>query len=90
MTRRCSLSGVKHDRGSWLPGDLPPFGVDNGPPAFLLDGPDGNSWCMKSASLIVDYQTYESAPESGAAKLTQGELGNTYDRVGGPYSDYTP
>jgi hypothetical protein len=29
-------------------------------------------------------------PDDGAAKITQDELGNTYDRVGGPYSSYKP
>jgi hypothetical protein len=29
-------------------------------------------------------------PDDGAAKITQDELGNTYDRVGGPYSNYKP
>jgi hypothetical protein len=28
--------------------------------------------------------------DAGAAKITQDELGNTYDRVGGPYSNYKP
>jgi hypothetical protein len=87
-------------------------------PAFLLDDPGGDSWCMKSASLAVDpHQTYQSlkdlgsrlqpAPgwnfravvldqdlvltaDDGAVKITQDELGNTYDRVGGPYSNYKP
>jgi hypothetical protein len=94
------------------------LGINNGSPAFLLDDPDGDTWCMKSASLIVDPgQTYESlkdlgsrlnpapgwnfravlleqdlvlTPDDGAVKITQDELGNTYDRVGGPYSNYTP
>ena len=94
------------------------FGINKGSLAFLLDDPDGDTWCMKSASLIVDpHQTYETlkdlgsrltpAPgwkfravmldqdlvltaDDGAAKITQDELGNTYDRVGGPYSNYTP
>jgi hypothetical protein len=94
------------------------FGINTGSPAFLLDDPDGDTWCMKSASLIVDpHQTYQSlkdldsrlqpAPgwkfravvleqdlvltsDDGAAKITQDELGNTYDRVGGPYSNYKP
>ena len=85
---------------------------------FLLDDPDGDSWCMKSASLIVDpHQTYESlkdlgsrlqpapgwhfraivleqdlvlTPDNGAAKITQDELENTYDRAGGAYSTYKP
>jgi hypothetical protein len=29
-------------------------------------------------------------PDDGAVKITQDELGNTYDRVGGPYSNYKP
>jgi hypothetical protein len=94
------------------------FGINTGSPAFLLDDPEGNTWCMKTASLMMDpNQTYESlkdlggrlnpAPgwkfravvleqdlvlttESGAALITQDELGNTYDRIGGPYSNYTP
>ena len=94
------------------------LGINAGSPAFLLDDPDGDSWCMKSASLIIDpHQTYESlkdlasrltpapgwnfravvldqdlvlTPDDGAAKITQDELGNTYDRVGGPYSNYKP
>jgi hypothetical protein len=94
------------------------LGISKGSPAFLLDDPDGDSWCMKSASLIVDPgQTYESlkdlggrlapppgwnfravildqdlvlTPDDGAAKITQDDLGNTYDRVGGAYSNYKP
>jgi hypothetical protein len=94
------------------------FGVNAGSPVFLLDDPDGNTYCMKSASLITDpNQTYESladlggrlkpspgwrfrtqvleqdlvlTPDNGAAIVTQDELGNTYDRVGGPYSNYKP
>ncbi len=94
------------------------LGINKGSPAFLLDDPDGDSWCMKSASLIVDPgQTYESlkdlgsrlkpAPgwkfravvleedlvltsDEGAVKITQDDLGNTYDRVGSAYSNYKP
>jgi hypothetical protein len=94
------------------------FGIDKGSLAFILDDPDGDSWVMKSASLIVDpSQTYDSlkdlggrlqpppgwifrtavlqqdlvlTPDNGAAKITQDEMGNTYDRVGGPYSNYRP
>jgi hypothetical protein len=94
------------------------LGINKGSPAFLLDDPDGNTWCMKSASLIVDPgQTYQGlkdlgsrleppqgwtfraivlekdlilTPDGGAVKITQDELGNTYDRVGGPYSNYKP
>ena len=94
------------------------FGIDAGSPAFVLDDPDGNSWVMKSASLMVDPdQTFDSlaglrdrlrpspgwrfrtvvlgedlvlTPHNGTARITQDELGNTYDRVGGPFSNYTP
>jgi hypothetical protein len=30
------------------------LGINKGSPAFLLDDPGGDSWCMKSASPIVD------------------------------------
>ena len=94
------------------------LGINKGSPAFILDDPDGNSWVMKAASLIVDpNQTYDSltdlgarlqsppgwrfrtvalvqdlvlTPDNGAIAITQDELGNTYDRVGGPYSNYKP
>jgi hypothetical protein len=94
------------------------LGIDAGSPAFLLDDPDGDTYCMKSVGLIADpSQTYESmqdlggrlkpppgwkfravmlerdlvlTPNNGAAMITQDELGNTYDRVGGPYSNYKP
>jgi hypothetical protein len=94
------------------------LGINKGSPTFILDDPDGNSWAMKSASLIVDpSQTYGSlkdlgsrlqppsgwtfravvlqqdlvlTPQNGAVRITQDELGNTYDRVGGPYSNYQP
>lgn len=94
------------------------LGIDKGSPAFILDDPEGSSWVMKSAGLIVDPdQTYESlgdlggrlnpapgwrfrtvvldrdlvlTPDNGSVRITQDELGNTYDRVGGPFSTYTP
>jgi hypothetical protein len=94
------------------------LGVNAGSPVFLLDDPDGNTYCMKSASLIVDPgQTYDSlqdlggrlepaagwkfrtevlqedlvlTPGDSGVIITQDELGNTYDRVGGAYSNYTP
>ncbi len=94
------------------------LGINAGTPVFLLDDPNGDTWCMKSASLIVDpNQTYESlkdlggrlkpepgwtfrttaleqdlvlTPDDGNVKITQDELGNTYDRVGGAFSDYKP
>ncbi|HVQ89323.1 MAG TPA: hypothetical protein VMT88_14190 [Actinomycetes bacterium] len=94
------------------------LGINAGSPVFILDDPNGDSWCMKSASLIVDPdQTYESlerlgdrlrpspdwafrtlvlkedlilTPDNGSVKITQDELGNTYDRIGGAYSNYKP
>lgn len=94
------------------------LGINAGSPVFLLDDPDGNTYCMKSASLIADpNQTYESlaglggrlkpppgwrfrtrvldqdlvlTPDNGAVIITQDELGNTYDRAGGAYSNYKP
>jgi hypothetical protein len=94
------------------------LGINKGSRVFLLDDPSGDTYCMKSASLIVDpHQTYDSledlgsrlkpAPgwtfrtevleqdlvltaDNGAVTITQDELGNTYDRVGGPYSNYKP
>jgi len=94
------------------------FGIDAGSPVFILDDPDGDSWVMKSASLMVDPdQTVETlsslgdrlqpapgwrfrsvvlgadlvlTPDDGTAWIAQDELGNTYDRVGGPFSNHTP
>jgi hypothetical protein len=94
------------------------LGINAGSPAFLLEDPHGDAYCMKSASLIEDpSQTYEGlkdlgsrlnpAPgwkfrthvlerdliltaDDGAVIITQDELGNTYDRVGGAYSNYRP
>src|SRR6266581_4685727 len=43
------------------------LGISKGSPAFLLDDPDGDTWCMKSASLIVDPgQTYQSLKDLGS------------------------
>ena len=94
------------------------FGIDAGSPAFVLDDPDGNSWVMKSVSLITHpEQTYEGltglgdrlnlppgwtfravvldsdvvlTPDNGTARITQDDLGNVYDRAGGPFSNYRP
>jgi hypothetical protein len=94
------------------------LGINAGSPAFILDDPDGQSWVMKSASLMVDPSlTYGGlsalgdrlqptpgwrfrslvlnsdlvlTPHDGTARIVQDELGNTYDRVGGPFSNYTP
>ena len=39
---------------------------------------------------VVLQQDLVLTPDSGTARITQDELGNTYDRVGGPYSNYKP
>lgn len=85
---------------------------------YILDDPEGNSFVMKSASLIKDpNQKFEDlkdlgsrlklAPgwkfrskvleqelvfktKDGKSFIVQDEIGNTYDRVGGPYSNYKP
>jgi hypothetical protein len=94
------------------------MGIDKGSRAYILDDPQGNTWVMKSASLIVDpNQKFEDLKDlgsrlkppagwkfrspvleqdlvfmtdNGKTMITQDELGNTYDRVGGPYSNYKP
>src|SRR5262249_19107894 len=51
------------------------LGINTGSPAFLLDGPHCGSWCMKSASLIVDpHQTYEGLKDLGS-RLKPGQAG---------------
>jgi hypothetical protein len=92
--------------------------IDKGSRAYILDDPQGNSWVMKSASLIKDpNQKFEDLKDLGSrlklppgwkfrspileqdlvfmtddgkAMITQDEIGNTYDRVGGPYSNFKP
>jgi hypothetical protein len=94
------------------------MGINKGSRAYILDDPEGNSWVMKSASLIVDpnqkvddlknlgsrlklptgwkfrspilEQDLVFMTDNGNTQITQDELGNTYDRVGGPYSNYKP
>jgi len=39
---------------------------------------------------VILNQDLVLTPDDGAAKITQDDLGNTYDRVGGPYSNYKP
>lgn len=42
------------------------MGFNKGTPLFMLDDPQGSTWVMKSASLIVDpKQTYESLKDLG-------------------------
>jgi hypothetical protein len=94
------------------------MGIRKGSRAYILDDPQGNSWVMKSASLIKDpNQKFEDLKDlgsrlklppgwkfrspileqdlvfltdNGKTQITQDELGNTYDRTGGPYSNFKP
>lgn len=94
------------------------LGINKDSRVYILDDPEGNSWVMKSASLMKDpNQTYESlkdlgsrlkpapdwkfrsvileqdlvlTPDNGNVRITQDELGNTYDRVGDAFSNYKP
>ena len=50
-----------------------------------LQPPPG--WTFRDVTLQQDLVL---TPDNGAAKITQDEMGNTYDRVGGPYSNYKP
>jgi hypothetical protein len=44
-------------------------------------------WSFRSVVLEEDLIL---TPEDGTARILQDELGNTYDRVGGPFSNYKP
>lgn len=94
------------------------LGISTGSLAFMLDDPEGNTWVMRSASLVRNpRQTAESlknlgsslklppgwtframtldrelilTPDDGVVSITQDDLGNTYDRAGGPSSNYKP
>jgi len=85
---------------------------------YILDDPEGNSFVMKSASMIKDPdQKFEDLKDLGSrlkladgwkfrtrildqelvfktkdgkSFIVQDDIGNTYDRVGGPYSNYKP
>jgi len=92
--------------------------IDKGSRAYILDDPQGNSWVMKSASLIKDpNQKFEDLKnlasrlklpsgwkfrspilekdlvfmtDNGNTMITQDDIGNTYDRTGGAYSNFKP
>jgi hypothetical protein len=94
------------------------MGIRKGTRAYLLDDPDGNTWCMKSMSMVqVPDQKFEElknlgsrlklpdgwkfrsvvlkkdlvfTTDNGKTMITQDDIDNTYDRVGGPYSNYLP
>ncbi len=85
---------------------------------YILDDPNGNSFVMKSASLIKDpnqkfadlknlgsrlkmaegwkfrtkilEQELVFKTKDGKSFIVQDDIGNTYDRVGGPYSNHKP
>lgn len=94
------------------------MGIRKGSRVYLLDDPEGNTWCMKSMSNVKfpdqkfedlkDLGSRLELPEGwafrsvvlekdlvfttdhGKTMITQDELDNTYDRIGGPYSNYKP
>ena len=69
-----------------------PAGTGDTSPQDLLDQVDADELKEEYGllgALILD-QDLVLTPDDGAAKITQDELGNTYDRVGGPYSNYKP
>jgi len=71
--------------GDTCPQDvLDKVGIDDLKEAYDLLGAFKNGprlWCLDDLVLT---------PDDGTAKITQDDLGNTYDRVGGPYSNYKP
>jgi len=44
-------------------------------------------WSFRAVELERDLVL---TPNDGAVKITQDELGNTYDRAGGAYSNFKP
>lgn len=94
------------------------MGIKKGSRVYLLDDPEGNSWCMKSMSMVqVPDQKFEElknlgsrlklpegwkfrtevlkkdlvfTTDNGKTMITQDDFDNTYDRIGGPYSNYLP
>lgn len=94
------------------------MGINKGSRVYLLDDPEGNTWCMKSMSNVQDPdQKFEDleklgsrlklaegwkfrtkilkkdlvfTTDNGKTMITQDDIDNTYDRVGGPYSNYKP
>jgi len=92
--------------------------IDKGSRVYILETAQGDTFVMKSASLIVDpkqkledlkdlgsrlklpagwkfrtlilEQDLVFMTDNGKTNITQDDIGNTYDRVGGPYSNYKP
>ena len=44
-------------------------------------------WSFRTLELKEDLVL---TSDDGNVRITQDELGNTYDRIGGPYSNYKP
>ena len=44
-------------------------------------------WSFRAVTLERDLVL---TPENGTARILQDDIGNTYDRVGGPFSNYKP
>ena len=59
-------------------------GVGRGLGSRLKPAP---GWSFRTGELDKDLVV---TPDDGSVKITQDELGNTYDRVGGAYSNYKP
>lgn len=51
----------------------------------VLNLPPG--WAFRTVVLDADLVL---TPDNGTARITQDDLGNVYDRVGGPFSNYRP
>ena len=50
-----------------------------------LDLPAG--WAFRAVELDADLVL---TPDNGSVRVTQDDLGNVYDRAGGPFSNYRP
>ena len=44
-------------------------------------------WSYRAVTLVQDLVL---TPENGTARILQDDVGNTYDRVAGPFSNYKP
>jgi hypothetical protein len=44
-------------------------------------------WSFRPVTLDQDLVL---TPDNGTARILQDDVGNTYDRVGGPFSNYKP
>lgn len=71
-----SVSLIEHPEQTYE--DLPGLGDRLHPPP---------GWRFRHVVLDRDLVL---TPDNGAARITQDDLGNVYDRAGGPYSNYIP